>query len=314
MKVNEVKEKNLALLRFFFRRKEITTKNELSKVTGLSVATCRVLIEEMILSGEAVEIENRPSQGGRPSRQFQYNYSYQKALCLYLRKERDELILYYGIFDLKGDVLEEQFKALSSINCLQLENTINDLISCYHGIIQVVMGIPGVIKDNCIEFCDVPSIASFNTNQIKAPITIVNDVNAMALGHHKDYRASSFAYVYYPNKGLPGAGIVVNHQVIQGSSFFAGEVSFLAHENRSTLEVEKRLLGTLIAIICVINPETIVLTGEEIHDAMLEDIIVVLKNKIPENHIPKIVIKDDIHQSYTKGLYELASQQKERVK
>jgi hypothetical protein len=59
---------------------------------------------------------------------------------------------------------------------------------------------------------------------------------------------------------------------------------------------------TIISIVAVINPETVVLTGELIHPELLEDIESGCLDFIPDKHMPRIIFRENIHEDYINGL------------
>jgi hypothetical protein len=131
----------------------------------------------------------------------------------------------------------------------------------------------------------------------------------------------STIYLYLGQNG-PGAGFMINGDVVRGSSFFAGEVSFIPQYNnknfRQALESENgpksvaiktdnqidaisRLVASFVAII---NPHTIIFSRDEIEEESLHKISVGSTKYIPTEHLPELTISD-WKQDYLYGLQSL---------
>ena len=66
-------------------------------------------------------------------------------------------------------------------------------------------------------------------NRFSIPVVIENDMNAAVLGYHDskgNKKDKSLVYLYSGQNG-PGAGIMINGDVVRGNTNFSGEVSFV---------------------------------------------------------------------------------------
>lgn len=77
-----------AILRFLLRF-EGATKSGIAQATGLSVAACTALLDEMIADGRVRELEHAAPRGGRPARRFALDAEREHLLAL--RCERGAL-------------------------------------------------------------------------------------------------------------------------------------------------------------------------------------------------------------------------------
>jgi hypothetical protein len=149
-------------------------------------------------------------------------------------------------------------------------------------------------------------------------------MNAAVLGFHNNRGIKdkqSLVYLYSGQNG-PGAGIMVNGDVVRGSTFFSGEVSFVpqydernfgqALENRRGLknliiseDYEIDAISRLIAsFVAIINPHIIIFCHDEVEKVILDQIRVTCSNYVPSDHLP-VLMTSDWKQDYLFGLQSL---------
>jgi predicted NBD/HSP70 family sugar kinase len=153
-------------------------------------------------------------------------------------------------------------------------------------------------------------------------------MNAAVLGFHNMSRREednqSLVYLYSGKNG-PGAGILINGDVVRGSTFFTGEVSFIPlyddwnflqamnqgrEQNRKKgiisekheINAMSRLIASLVAII---NPHAIIFCREEMNEVILECIATESTKYVPKEHLPDFIMSD-WRQDYLNGLQRLA--------
>lgn len=295
------------------------TKNTLAKSTGLSVATCGNILKECLETGEVYEIELGESTGGRPSRQFVFNKDYCYIANIYPRHEANSVSISASVNNLLGESIYDNHIECDVSILVELKAVIDDLITYYPKIRILSFGIPGVVHNGVIGVCDIKELIDFNFKQYfedryKLPITVDNDVNLSALGYyHKtlDEDGQNIAYIYFPVDGHPGAGIIINGEIINGFSNFAGEVSYMpsviSRHTQGNLQQSSEDFAIYVATIimninCVINPKTIVLSGYCFSDSILNDINSNLIKFSRVNYVPNIIFEEDLHESYMYGL------------
>lgn len=299
----ELRQHNMTLIIDALQDIEYGTKNAISKATGLSVATCGNLLSLLIESGQVLELELAPSTGGRPSRQFMFNKDFQSHGQMILEKYTDYYRISYHITNLLGEIIHTKSLDLKELNRETIMNCVKDMRTSYSNLSIIAIGIPGVYQNDEIVICDIDSLIGLSLpadikRKYNIDVIIENDVNATALGFHKEHKANTFAYIYCPVGG-PGAGIIINNTILRGTSHFAGEVGFIPVNEKKTLDVISKIIAS---ITCIINPEFIVISGSEIKAIEIEDLKSQLGQWIPQAHIPKIIQEDQITDHYFKGL------------
>jgi len=315
----ELKKINIQSIKNVLKNNDYCTKISLAKKTGLSVATCGNLLNELLKTGEVLEIEKEPSSGGRPSRKFIYNKNFSYISTIYARKEGSTNSLSIFVINLGNEILFEKTFDYGDIGTTEIECVVKRTIERFPKIKILSIGIPGVVKDGIISSCDFEKLDDKNLitlfkRKYGLKIIVENDVNTCAIGYfNKNLSANeeSFVYIYFPMEGMPGSGIIINKSIIRGKSNFAGEISYLpiGTERNFQGKIQKNsdsfseyVCNIVHSINCVINPGNIVLSGYSFSKGILEKVNDRLKTKTHKDHIPKITYEKDIKRSYLEGL------------
>ena len=143
-----------------------------------------------------------------------------------------------------------------------------------------------------------------------------NDVNAAAVGfaqQHPPAKLETIAYLYFPQKYPPGAGLLIEGKLFRGKAHYSGEVSCLplgidwidpelyrSVEN-STLAVA-RVIASLSA---VLNPHRVVLQAEFLSDRHLADIRAYCARQLPEAARPELAISTSFTDDLQAGIVSL---------
>lgn len=320
-----LRQLNKAQLLDELKKVSSATKNSLAKSTNLSVATCGNILKECLITGQVFEIELGQSTGGRPSRQFIFNKNHCYTACIYPRHEGNCVSISVSVNNLIGEIIYENHIECNLNIVDALDEIITDLLTNFPSIKALSFGIPGVVNHGLIGICDIKELIDFHftqyfDNKYKLPITVDNDVNLSALGFYNknsEKGALNIAYIYFPVDGHPGAGIIINGQIINGFSNFAGEVSYMpaiiSRHIQGNIQQNPSDFATYVAVIimninCVINPKTIVLSGYCFNDEILTDISSNLTKYSRINYVPDIIFEEDLHESYMQGLIVKALQ------
>lgn len=315
----KLKQVNVDRVRHALRQSETSTKNSLAQETGLSVASCSNILSELLERGEVEEVALASSTGGRPSRRFVYNARHALVLVVYLRLEGNRKTIYSAVVDMRGEVLEESFEEVVEIDLDSIEREAKQWTARYEQVESISVGVPGVVNAGLIEGCDIEvlngvSLASHLNSRLDCPVTVENDVNATALGFYQQIGRSkpeSLAYIYFPQDGIAGAGIVVNGRILRGRNHFAGEVSYMPLSIARAEQAQAQRTVDLFAgfasemvlsIDCLLNPKLVVVAGQWLGDEHKDAIESAVSVSSLPNHIPELHFEQDIHASYLAGL------------
>ncbi|MEY9870381.1 putative NBD/HSP70 family sugar kinase [Peribacillus sp. B2I2] len=304
------------------------TKVELSHTLGISFPTISKFLAQMEKDGEIILVGLDGSSGGRRAKRYRYNPEHMLGLAIFLEKTETN----YTIFNCVGEV-KEQGKAPSVL----MDDGLNLLTTCIENIMtkysktsSMAIGVPGSVDSGRIFY--IPGYEQFQNFDLKGyyeeqfsiPVVVENDMNAAVLGYHNNRGIKdnqSLIYLYSGENG-PGAGIMINGDVVRGSTFFSGEVSFVPQYNdrnfRQALEngsgpkkvticedYEIDAISRLVAsFVAIINPHTIIFSNDEVEKVILDKIAVGSSKYIPSEHLPSLTMSD-WKQDYLYGLQSL---------
>ncbi|MEH6989737.1 ROK family transcriptional regulator [Cytobacillus firmus] len=304
------------------------TKAELSDKLGISFPTISKFLSQMEKEGEILSAGLDESSGGRRAKRYTYNPDYMLGLAIFLEKTETN----YAIFNCAGEVKEQGTvqSVLTEGGLDLLTSSIEALLMANQAIRSLAIGVPGSVKNGRIFY--IPGYEQFQDFDIKGyyenlfskPVVVENDMNAAVLGyhHHKGIKNhQSLVYLYSGQNG-PGAGFMINGDVVRGNTFFAGEVSFVpqyddfnfreALENGNShkevlisgsnqIDAISRLVASITAII---NPHTFIFCKDEVGESLAEKIAAASSKYIPSEHLPVLAISD-WKQDYLYGLQSL---------
>lgn len=305
------------------------TKVELSGILEISFPTISKFVTQMEKSGEVISVGLDDSSGGRRAKRYKYNPNYMLGLAIFLEKAETN----YAIFNCVGEVIEQgKLPSVLNEDGLQLlANYIEKSITVYPKISSISIGVPGSVDNGRIFY--IPGYEQFQNVDVKGyfenlfsiPVVVENDMNAAVIGyyHHKGIEKNQSLVYLYSGQNGPGAGFMINGDVVRGHTFFAGEVSFVPQYNnlnfRQALEGSSpsdevplskgddhvdafsRLIATFTAII---NPHTFIFCSDEMEQSIVETIGKNSCKYVPLEHLPVLTISD-WKQDYLYGLQML---------
>lgn len=315
----QVKKMNIQLVKSTLKAQGVATKASIAGITQLSVATCGTILNELLARGEVMELEADGSSGGRPAKQYKYNADFGCIICFLVKTEGGIHSVSYSIVNLLGEIKTGKTLALRHIDTEVIDQLLDDLICNNENVQAIGIGIPGVVHRGTIGVCDVPELAgqplgSYLEGKYDIPIKIENDMNMTVYGfyHLQNFdEDKTIAIVTFPQNHFPGAGFMIDGRLLSGNTTFAGEVSFLPfdisrEEQLRQLQTKEGLIQlvtkTLSSIIAIINPVIIAMTGEMLRESYLEQLYRGCLKDIPEEHMPQLVVRHNMHQEYMAGL------------
>ncbi|MNW39341.1 N-acetyl-D-glucosamine kinase [compost metagenome] len=317
-----VKQINTELVKNTLKAMEYGTKASIANMTGLSVATCGNILNELLLTGEVIETELDESSGGRPAMRYKFNADFSYIVCMYVKTDGGVHSLAYAIANLIGEVVEEKSRLIEDIHYDVIDNQIDGLIQQYGNIKAIGIGIPGVVHEGIIGVCDVEAFVGLPIGprlKEKYGLEIIteNDMHFTVYGFYNMQNFDedkTFAIVNFPRDNFPGSGVIIDGHILKGNTKFAGEVSFLPLE--LTRDEQMKQLNSsdgfvplavkmITAIIAIINPVSIALTGDLAKPELLDDIYNGCLKDIPQEHMPELFVKSNTHDEYLNGLISL---------
>lgn len=345
--ITKVKEINVELIKSALKESGAATKAQIAEETGISVATCGKILNELCETGEVLEDATISGGYGRPAKNYVYNGNFSLIACVYVATDCGKTTISAMVSNLLGERQEEYTRELDAVTYEVLEQTIARLVEKHSKLRVVSVGIPGYITDDVVGLCNfvdlmgLPLRGMLQEKFSDIRILVENDMNAAAYGFYQNNcrgRDTTIAFIYSPidpqtgiervlggNSGVElseeqrtlvnlsinfGAGFVSGGRILRGFSGFAGEVSFLPAVRRQELdsvsasvEAMSHIIGSIVPIL---NPETIALTGGYFDKETVDEIRARCLRLIAPQHMPQIILRDNIHDEYVWGLLHLA--------
>lgn len=307
-----IKKGNCQLIKQAIKLLGVGTKAEVMRLSGLSLATCSNLINEMAAQGELLTCaELRSQETGRPSTAYAINPNFAYILCVFVENIAVEPCIRYAVMDLFGEVKTQGVVACDLLDYAAIEGVVKGQLKHYPEIATIGFSVQGIVEtDGAILNCDNSLLQGINLTKrmeqsTKLPVICENDMNVMAYGLAQDDTISDgvsvAAVAYYPQLSA-GSGLVVNGKILHGSTNFAGEVSFFPSEGCSELDV---VTNQLMSIAVVVNPSLIAIAGNRIDEQQTDEVRTRMQGYLPAGHCPRILKLDEPFLYAQKGLAEL---------
>ena len=301
------------------------TKNQISKETGLSVATCNTLLNDMLHNGLVSGDEKTFGEVGRGSVLYQIKEDHESYLCLHFMAEQGVKVVETLVFSPTGKILLQEKKEYESIEYAQIESIVENVFAKIENIKQIIVGVPGICEHGIITHCDLPKLNQVDlkkclNKRFNVKVTLKNDMHLKALGYYKLTSSEDVITLgNFPSHILPGTVSVHKGMIIDGVNQFAGMTGFLPYgvsrENQlNMLEADTCIpfiKMSICAIIVLINPSIIVLTGDLINETRLEKVKEECLKDIPMEFMPEFKIVDNFNDYYYEGMYLQAIKNKE---
>lgn len=294
-----------------------STKVELSQKLGISFPTISKFLSQMVEDGEVVVAGIDDSSGGRRAKRYSYNPEYMLGLAMFLEKDETN----YTVFNCLGELIDQgKTASLLTEDTSNVTKHIEEIIEKHPKISSIAIGVPASVKNGQIIY--IPNYEQFQHFDLKAyfeerfsiPVVVENDMNAAVLGYsnnNKIEKNPSLVYLYLGQNG-PGAGIIVNGDVVRGNTFFSGEIAFVPQydnrnfgdslKERTEIDAISRMVVTFSAML---NPHTIIFSSDEVDESMLNQITNRSATYIPIEHLPELTLSNWM-QDYLNGLQSLA--------
>ena len=309
----EMKINNVVLVTNALKSLGSATKAELAGATGLSIATCGAVLNDLSQRHEVLALELEVSRGGRPAQRYAYNPNYFSVLSLYAQGSDAAAQIVWSVNSATGESLAQGEIRFLPMTLATFYQQIGSLLADYPNIKALGIGLPGVVVKGTVATCDISMFAGVAVEQqLREQFGIYvqadNDMNYTAWGFYRSSCAgitAPVAYLFKPEVPCLGCGMVINGQVLQGASQFAGEVSNLPFEGLDKLPVAEEMAKVIVSLTTIINPATIALSGPKITEALLPELTTLCLRHIPAQHMPQLTYRPSMRQDYLQGIAEL---------
>lgn len=318
----DIRKVNLYKIRNILWLGDWKTKQEISRETDLSVATCNTLLNELAASGELISEKTRIHNVGPGALRYKINENFESILCVWFDRHVKEDILCIRIVSPCGNKIDSVDKTFKHLTSDLLISEIGEFIEKYDNISAIMVGIPGVAENGVIEHCDVDTLDDFKlidefSERFGKMVYMENDMHFKVFGYYQQNKDSKDVVTLgnYPTGVMPGSATVYNGVVIKGHNQFAGLTGFLPYGMSISEQIEVLkspdtcrdiVSKSIISLIAIQNPSVIVLTGDLLSEDSIEWIISDCKEYIPEEYMPEIIYQDNMDDYYLLGMYRKA--------
>lgn len=322
-----IKRQNKGLICKLLLGGKAYSKQQIAGQTGLSVASCNTYLNEMEQAGQVIGTRQKLHEVGRTSVVYQWNEDYESIACLYFERIQERRSLTAVVLSATG---REKYRTQTSFPKLELdtiETGLEDLLARFPNIRQIVVGTPSIAENGVIRHCDLPELEGVQLmsaweQRYHLPVFLANDMYYKIYGYYQKQPAPNriITLVNYPSGVLPGTATIYNGSVLTGRNLFAGMVGFLDYGMSREEQIarmqrpvaEPLITQAVIALISILNPHTLLFTGDLIQESDLDAIRDACKRCIPEEYMPDFAYMADSTPYYLAGMYAAAMERKEK--
>lgn len=319
----DIRRENLNLLRRCLWAGGEHTKQSLSQATGLSVATCNTLLNALEEQGEVIGAKRRINDVGRSSMAYCINEAKDWILCIHGDLIQGVQVLTWVVMTLTGCIIaESRMQPHDRIDKALIESTIRRLLAQYPAIRQIMLGVPGAIKDGMILLCDLPSLdgcalADDLQKAFLLPVHMENDMHYRIYGYARAHAADTdvLTLCYWTLGVYPGVATFHKGTHITGHNLFAGFMGFFPYpmekeelfdKLRSPKTAQPIVDSVIASLIAMLNPSVLVLSGDYFTAASLPHLREACLRTIPEAFMPKLLYVEDTEPEYLSGMHQRA--------
>ena len=313
----QLRRHNAELIREVLHGGALWTKDTLARRTGLSPGTCRTILLEMLKQGEVTEEKPGKASDGRPARNFRCNPDYALMALLGLSYENGLRFLRFSLADLTGAKRHHEEKILPAITLETVCSFLSERLAGRDNIRVLVVSYPGVVHhDGTIgHWGDIEELFGVELQRIlqerfSLPVAIDNDINLAAVGYSGG--TGNLAYIGFPEKHLPGCGLIVDGHLLRGTRGFAGEIIYI--QNRTWEEqkdaiskphgIPGMILPVLRAITALLDPESIIIAGRDISAGEQQFILSEREKLFMPEILPELIFLPEYSSDNRKGMIE----------
>lgn len=316
----EIRRANRETIRRVLWRGGEHTKQGIALETGLSVATCNTLLNEMEASGEVLGEKRRLQEVGRSTAAYQINEAYQPILCVRFQKARGVTSLEVTVVSALGHVLEEKRWEKSPLTGQDICLAVGEVLERRPETAQILVGTPSIAEHGILRQCDLPELEGEPLGDrlwsaFGRPVHMENDMHYKIYGCYKRCGRPEevLTLANFPSGVLPGTASIHSGTVLRGHNQFAGMTGFLPWEGwgreRDFENRERafpRIVASVAAVIVTVNPAAILFTGDLVDGEVLERVREACKTTIPAEYLPEFSYEENVDHYYLEGMYQRA--------
>ncbi|MSA01602.1 ROK family protein [Lactonifactor sp. BIOML-A3] len=319
---SDIRKLNINLIRRLLYSNKEYSKQDISLKTGLSLSTCNTLLNELAANNEIIGEKKQLQNIGPRTMVYHVNTQNEQLLCISFEITKGLKTLILNVLSFAGNILEEHIQTYDYLDYDLIKKESMTILAQWPNISQVIISGCCVPDHGIIRICDIEeleNVAIVNklSTAFSCPVHLENDMHLKSYGYYIKSKDSKkiLTLANFPSKALPGISTIYNGTLIRGSHLFAGNIGYLPFE-LSPREL-LLLLGdkktarpiisrVIIAIISMIDPSSIVLTGQLVEASDLAVIRSDCMKTIPERYLPELHYADDLYKYMMVGMHQKA--------
>lgn len=324
----EIKRANKARISRLLRTGEAYTKQQVALRTGLSVASCNTYLNEMEATGEVLGESQRIHDVGRNSVVYKLNEAYESILCISFALLQGVKSITTWVLSPTGNLLDQRECTFDLLDAAAVQQEIAVTLARFSNVSKIMVGTPSIAEKGVIRHSDLPELENVALKDLletkfKLPVFLANDMHYKVYGYYRQEQCSDeiITLVNYPSGVLPGTATVHKGVLLTGKNLFAGMVGFLdygmSQENQikqlQRPTAEPLIIQATIALISILNPHRLVLTGDLLQQRDLDRIRTACLRCIPQEYMPNLRFVPDVEDYYRWGMYWTAMDRKENI-
>ena len=327
---SDVRKMNMNAIRAVMWRGGEHTKQSIAADTGLSVATCNTLLNELERSGEVYSQKYQLNGVGRSTSVYQINEDYESILCVRidLDSEGNRLLLCDVLSMLRSTLYQEQTQ-FTILDMDRVAGKITEMLEKFPNISCILVGTSGIIDHGVLRLSDIPELEeahlldALRTVAQQRPIYMTYDCQYRVYGAYKDagYTSETLTLLFCMRNVLAGTASVIGGRIVSGKNGFAGmtgympwgmsqeeQIQVIAQGSPKGLEL---IVKTALSVIAVLNPDELLFAGNVVDREMMEAVQTACAKAVPPEFLPKLRLAEHRgDQYYLEGMYQKALEMK----
>lgn len=321
-----IKRQNKSSIRQLLLSGRSYSKQQISLLTGLSVASCNTYLNEMEKTGEVIGQKQKLHDVGRNSVVYTLNEDYESIIGIYFEYIGGIKSITTAAFSPTGKILYHRVSKLEILDAHAIERSLDEVLKHYSNASQIIVGTPSIAENGVIRHSDIPELEDVELVHLleaayHLPVFLANDMYYKVYGYYRQEQADDqiITLINYPAGVLPGTATIHKGSVLTGRNLFAGMIGFLDYGmSREELihkmhrpTAEPLIIQAAIALISILNPHKLLFTGDLIQEDDLKRIRTACQKCIPEEYMPDFAFIENTDPYYLMGMYWTAINRKD---
>ncbi len=279
----EIRRQNMSHILQIMRDGKEHTVRTVAERTGLSVATCNTILNELCRSGKIIGSKRQLNEVGRYSTVYKINEEYESSLLVWYRTSGGKKEFLASVVYSYGGARVFEYEDCEVFSDEMAGDFINRVLNKYGGIVKAAIGLPFE------ESYRIPSLKNYLSAVVSVPVIVARDYDFIALAT----KNKNLITVIDSSGNIPVA-IHIFEGKIAGSGSDFGRFAFPNVPAEVSLAAGSAIL---------LSPERIIFVGAK-DGAAVDEYEKACARLIPEDKMPRTECWDSIEHLYMLGMCE----------